>query len=144
MRDSGPYFLDTSYVVALANADDQWHAVAARWEARLAPGPRRFVTTEFVLAEIGDGLAAIQRRRFAVRIIDLLLAEPRAEIVPASSELFGAALALYRTRLDQGWGLTDCASFVVMRDRGVTAALTPDHHFRQAGFRALLLDGEPD
>jgi len=26
----------------------------------------------------------------------------------------------------------------VMRDRGITEALAADHHFEQAGFRALL------
>jgi predicted nucleic acid-binding protein len=143
VTDGAPYFLDTAYVVALANADDQWHVAAARWEARLAPGRRRFVTTEFVLAEIGDGLAGVQRRRFAIQVIDLLLAEPRVEIVPASSDLFAAGLALYRSRADQSWGLTDCSSFVVMRERGLAAALTADNHFRQAGFRALLLEDAP-
>jgi hypothetical protein len=34
--------------------------------------------------------------------------------------------------------LTDCISFVVMKDAGMTEALTGDHHFAQAGFRALL------
>ncbi|MDP9364879.1 MAG: PIN domain-containing protein [Chloroflexota bacterium] len=141
--DNAPFFLDTAYIVALANADDQWHQAAARWEERLARGQRRVVTTAFVLAEIGDGLAAVRRRSLAVSIIDLLLAEPRVEIVPASSDLFAAAFALYRTRPDQGWGLADCASFVVMRERGLTAALTADTHFRQAGFRALLLEEVP-
>jgi predicted nucleic acid-binding protein len=37
-------------------------------------------------------------------------------------------------------GLTDCVSFVVMRDRGLTAALTADRHFQQADYRALLAD----
>jgi predicted nucleic acid-binding protein len=36
--------------------------------------------------------------------------------------------------------MTDCLSFVVMEERGVHEALSADHHFRQAGFRALLLD----
>jgi len=27
---------------------------------------------------------------------------------------------------------------VVMRERGITEALVADHHFEQAGFRALL------
>jgi len=39
---------------------------------------------------------------------------------------------------DKGWSLTDCASFVIMEDEGLPAALTHDHHFEQAGFQALL------
>jgi predicted nucleic acid-binding protein len=29
-------------------------------------------------------------------------------------------------------------SFVVMHDRGITEALTADHHFEQAGFTLLM------
>lgn len=136
-------FLDTVYVVALANTRDQWFGAAARWEERMTLGRQRLVTTEFVLAEIGDGLATVQRRLAAVRIIDTLFADPKVEIISSSSDLFAAAFALYRARADQAWGLTDCASFVVMRERGLTAALTADDHFRQAGFRALLLEETP-
>ena len=50
-------------------------------------------------------------------------------------------MRLFRDRPDKDWGLTDCMSFVVMQDYGLTAALTSDNHFRQAGFRALLLGG---
>jgi len=34
--------------------------------------------------------------------------------------------------------LTDCISFVVMEESGITEALTGDHHFEQAGFVTLL------
>lgn len=34
--------------------------------------------------------------------------------------------------------MTDCISFVVMEEHGIRDALTADHHFTQAGFRALL------
>lgn len=37
-------------------------------------------------------------------------------------------------------GATDCISFIVMRTNGLTDALTSDHHFTQAGFRALMLE----
>jgi predicted nucleic acid-binding protein len=36
-----------------------------------------------------------------------------------------------------------CFSFALMQQRGLTAALTSDHHFQQAGFEALLLEEPP-
>jgi predicted nucleic acid-binding protein len=39
---------------------------------------------------------------------------------------------------DKRWTLTDCVSFVIMRERYVSEALTGDKHFEQAGFVALL------
>jgi len=47
---------------------------------------------------------------------------------------------LYRQHRDKSWGLTDCVSFVLMRQEGIAETLTADVHFRQAGFKALLLD----
>ena len=55
-----------------------------------------------------------------------------------TAELYQRAFALYCQRMDKEWGLTDCISFVVMRERGLTEALSADKHFEQAGFRALL------
>jgi predicted nucleic acid-binding protein len=34
--------------------------------------------------------------------------------------------------------MTDCISFAVMRQEGLTEALTTDRHFEQAGFRVVL------
>jgi len=45
---------------------------------------------------------------------------------------------LFAQRQDKDWSLTDCLSFVVMQDEGITQALTGDKHFEQAGFTALL------
>ena len=45
---------------------------------------------------------------------------------------------LYADRLDQRWSVTDCSSFLIMEERGITDALAYDRDFEQAGFRALL------
>ena len=39
---------------------------------------------------------------------------------------------------DKSWSLTDCASFLIMEEEGVTDALSHDRHFAQAGFQTLL------
>ena len=60
------------------------------------------------------------------------------EIVYVSEELDAAAWILFVSRPDKSWSLVDCASFELMRQRGITTAFTSDHHFTQAGFLALL------
>jgi predicted nucleic acid-binding protein len=139
-RNAAPLFLDTAYVYARVNTRDQWHQAAVQWETRLAAEQRRLVTTEFVLMEIADGLAAVRFRAQAAGVIAVLQASALVEIVPASSRLFAAALDMYRNRADKDWGLTDCSSFVVMTEHSLSDALTTDEHFRQAGFRPLLAD----
>jgi uncharacterized protein len=139
-HDRLPVFLDTAYVNALVNVRDQWHNMAVQWEERLAVERRRLVTTEFVLVEIADGLAAVRFRAQAVQVITTLQASSLVDIIPASSQLFRTALELYRQRADKDWGLTDCMSFVGMSEQSLSEALTTDDHFRQAGFRALLLE----
>lgn len=139
MDDRQPVFVDTSYLFASTNRADQWHPVAVRWRARLQAIRRRLITTEYVLIEFADGLADTKIRPQAVATIDTLRASDVVEIVPTEG-LFDQALALYRSRPDKGWSLTDCASFAVMEERRLTMALSADHHFRQAGFAPLLLD----
>src|SRR5262249_55618442 len=142
--DRRPIFLDTAYGNALVNTRVQWHDAAVQWQRKLSADKRRLVTTEFVLVEIADGLAAVRFRVQAAQVIATLQASSVVEILPASSQLFTAALELYRNRGDKDWGLTDCASFVVMSERRLSEALTTDEHFRQAGFRILLLENPPD
>jgi predicted nucleic acid-binding protein len=98
--------------------------------------------TESILFEIADGLASIKFRAEAARIVRALESNLFVEVVAASKQLFFDALELYEQHQDKDWGMTDCASFVVMRESGLREALTVDEHFRQVGFRASLLEDE--
>jgi predicted nucleic acid-binding protein len=108
------------------------------WEQKLASERCELITTQLILVEIADGLAAIKFRARAVQEIIALGSSPFVEVMTISSALFDQALILYSQRNDKDWGMTDCVSFIVMRDRGLSEALTMDEHFAQAGFRALL------
>jgi uncharacterized protein len=44
----------------------------------------------------------------------------------------------YSRSTDKSWSLTDCASFQIMDDQQINAAITYDRHFTQAGYEALL------
>lgn len=128
-------FADTHFFLALANPDDDSHARAVQWsESARSPA----VTTEWVLAELGNGLREPHNRQTFLGILAKLRSRPDFEIVPASSSSFERGVRMFGERLDKCWSVTDCISFVVMQDRGIREALTGDHHFEQAEFVALL------
>lgn len=128
-------FADTSYYLALANRKDENHARAMDEADRL---PDLMVATAWVLTEVADALASPPNRPAFLRLLDMLRSDPAVEIIPADSELFDAGADFYARRPDKGWSLTDCMSFIVMGRRGIVDALTADHHFEQAGYRAML------
>jgi len=131
-------FLDAAYAIALSSPADQFHAAAVALAEGLEASGASLVTTPAVLLEIGNALAKRQHRRAAARLLSSLCPDPTVEIVPFSHELFDQALRLFSTRQDKDWGLTDCLSFVVMKEHGINQALTTDEHFQQAGFIILL------
>ncbi|HZC79944.1 MAG TPA: hypothetical protein VE258_19470, partial [Ktedonobacterales bacterium] len=72
-----------------------------------------------------------------IAYVDSLLTPPHLEIVHIDHTLHAEAWALVKARPDKQWSLVDASSFVLMRQRGITEALTTDHHFEQAGFVRL-------
>ena len=136
----GELFLNTSFVVAAASERDQHHQEAVRWTQQLQEEQTHLVTTRGVLLEVGNALARPSSRAQAASYLTAVEQDPVVTIIEATPERFAQALRLYRERPDKEWGLIDCLSFVVMEERGLREALTADDHFRQAGFRALLLE----
>ncbi len=128
-------FADTNFLVALLNPKDQWHSAAKEAAGAL---DESVVTTMWVLVELGDALSVGTNRNLFLEFIDELSEQSEWETVPASPDWFVQGLELFRARADKDWSLTDCISFAVMKQRGITDALTHDHHFEQAGFQILL------
>ena len=129
-------FADTSFYQALLNPRDNWHDSAVNLSAAYRGS---VVTSEYVLCELGALMSHGHLRQLFVELVNGLKSAPRVEIIPGSHHTFETGLALFVERPDKEWSLTDCISFALMREMGITDALTYDRHFEQAGFRAMLI-----
>ncbi|MCX7011572.1 MAG: PIN domain-containing protein [Candidatus Sumerlaeota bacterium] len=128
-------FADAFFYLALVNPRDRAYGKAREWAAKT---DLACVTTEFVLLEVADALSAPTARRQSAAFLRTLRQDPCTRIISLSSGLLQEGLRLYEERTDKSWTLTDCTSFVAMRQEGLTEALTADQHFAQAGYLPLL------
>lgn len=127
--------LDTGYFVALFSPDDDLHARAVEWSLQVN---EPMLVTEYVLWECVNAFSKPKNRASAYALVEHVRSDPACELVLATPDRFAAGLRFHHDRPDKEWSLTDCVSFQLMRERGVTRALSYDIHFHQAGFEALL------
>ena len=130
-----PVFADTSFYIALVNPRDVHHPDAL---AYMRNHRGRVTTTDYVLVEVGNWLSRTGDRPSFVALMRQLETDPELTVAPGSRDLFEQGYELYKARADKAWSLTDCISFVVMEQMGLSEALTADRHFGQAGFTVLL------
>lgn len=127
--------LDTSGLLCCFDAADYRHGAAVEaYEAAAMKLTHNYVLAEFV------ALAQARRlpRRAALAFAATAASDLDVELVWVDAILHDRAMMLLQSQLDKSYSLCDAVSFVLMRDRGLTDALTTDHHFDRAGFRRLL------
>jgi len=130
-------FADTFHFLALLKADDPHHRRAVelhrvRWQ--------KMATTDCVLLETGDACCDPGDHGDFLALYESITKDPRFQLVRLTPGLLERGLELFRSRPDKNWQLTDCISFVVMQEHGLTEALTGDRHFEQAGFKAMFAE----
>jgi uncharacterized protein len=131
-------FLDTNGWLTLLNSDESRHVEAdGVWRELIGRGSR-VVLTDWIIAETGNGSARSREKRKYLEAVQATINHPRVELIVVDEQLLRRSLELFAQHHDRFWGLVDCASFIVMRDRGITEAFTSDRHFEQAGFTCLL------
>ena len=132
-------FVETYYLLALVNTKDKGHKLAIQHSRGL---DSRLITTTWVLVEFADALRSVDFRVRAAKFLRGFEHQPFVEMVPPTREQFDRALDRFQNRADKAWSLIDCLSFLLMEERGIAEALTADHQFEQAGFRALMRQQE--
>ena len=131
-------FADAVFWIALLNPRDSLHLKAVALSRAIFR--ERIVTSEMVLAEMLNSLSSQGpvSRGAAVMAVEAFGKSGNTVVVKQTTEQFGSALQLYKKAADKEWSLTDCASFLIMEERGIRAALIHNRHFAQAGFDTLL------
>jgi uncharacterized protein len=127
--------LDTSGLLCYFDRADPRHEESGT----LADAAPTLFTHSYILAEFVP-LCHTRRlnRAQSLEFIESFLDDPDVDIVWVDQSLHREAIALLRARPDKTYSLCDAVSFILMRDRGITEALTTDRHFDQEGFVRLL------
>ena len=127
-------FADTSGFYAALDRNDPFHAEAARCFRQAKAEGWRLVTTNYVVHETW---ALVQNRLGWDAVdgfLDTLL--PLCEMTWVDPALHQAATARCRqARLAGLLSLTDCVSFELMKQLGLTEAIARDKHFAREGIR---------
>lgn len=128
--------LDTSGLLCYLHQNETQHQEAVQF---LDSATKKPLTHSYVLAEL-IALALIRRfpRPAVLAFVMDLLDSPDIETVWVDELLHREAMQLLIERQDKTYSLCDAVSFVLMRQRGITEALTTDRHFEQEGFMRLL------
>src|ERR1700730_3631802 len=110
---SNAVFVDTSGWIAILNKDDALHDQASAFMQQFGEENRSLVTSDWIFAETGNGLARTPARLQFPKTVRLFLQSPFGRFIRIDGELFQKALELYAQAKDKTWGLVDCASFVI-------------------------------
>ena len=133
-------FADTCGWGHLIDPSQAYHTLAADIYRHIRQQGAKVVTTNYIITELVALMTSPLRlsRTVIIGFIESLKTSTYVEIVHIDSGIDEQAWQMLTSRQDKEWGLVDCASFVVMKQRGITRLLTTDHHFEQAGFVRLL------
>src|SRR5437588_2429654 len=119
-------FVDAVFWIALLNPRDNLHEQILLVGRSLESDQTRLITTEMVLTELLNAFAerGAALRRAAAELVMQLRRDENTRIIPQTAAQFEHALQLYRSRHDKEWSHTDCTSFRVMEEQGITEALS--------------------
>jgi len=126
-------FVDTSYWIAAATANDAHHEQARA----LAPRDALLVTTNHVQGETWTFINRRHGHVAAVAFLERMSAALRLRVEFVSRELEQEAWRWLRRRGEREYSFVDATSFAVMRALRIREALAFDGDFAAAGFVEL-------
>lgn len=127
--------IDTSGFLCINDDQEIPHEKAAMlYKSSIYRVRTNYVLREYVALANVRGMPHGEIIMFSTEILN----DDKLEIVQVDEKLHYQAVELLQQRPDKDYSLCDAASFVIMRERGITKSLTTDKHFEHEGFVRLL------
>ena len=125
-------FLDTSAIYALSDEGDESHREAKALFALALSQGEELLLHNYILVEAS---ALIQRRLGLEQSKKFLRETKNFQILWIDPSTHGLVEDYFHAHATRKLSLVDCASFIVMKQRGITHAFAFDEDFKKAGFR---------
>lgn len=119
-------FVDSSYVIALANKTDTQHEKARAIAKGLAKKNPFLVLSNYVFSEITTVLSQRAGRAIARAVGEELLRHPRAEIIIADEDLDYQAWTIFKQIQSKDVSFVDASIIATMQSAGISDLLTFD------------------
>ena len=128
-------FIDTSGFIAMLDADDAFHAMAAKTWIDILTSQETLVTTNYVLLET----CALVQHRLGMQAVKLFQEDvaPVLSVHWIDQAMHYAANSIMLSTGRKKLSLVDCTSFAVMRLLGITTVFTFDKHFKEQEFNCI-------
>jgi len=130
-------FIDTSAILAVLNANDQYHPAAKKAWGEILEQNSRLVCNNYILIEI----FSILQNRFGMEAVRLFQSQilPILDVVWVSQQLLQQAMSAFMAANRRNLSLVDCASFETTRQAGISTVFSFDPHFQEQGFIVIPL-----
>ncbi len=131
-------FLDTSGLFAFLVKSDNKHKKAGAIIRKSVKNGIHLITTDYIIDETSTLLKARGFTQIIPNLFDGVMSSKACRIEWMDQDIFNMTKAMFLKYNDHEWSFTDCFSFIIMRNSGITDAITKDSHFLEAGFTPLL------
>ncbi len=130
-------FTDNWAWYAMVDKSDNDHTLAEAANTKLLDDGYFFVTTNYVLSESVTLIRYKLYHEIAVRFWNMtqrLIDTGLVELIRVTEAHEAKAWKIFERYTDKKFSFTDCTSFAVMQELGLSHCFTADHHFAAMGF----------
>ena len=137
-------FLDTSFLYAYYDADDENHEKAIVLADEISDKNIDCLISDYIVDELLTLLLCRVGKSKAIKLCNDLIEDINSGyvgLIRVDSNVFDKALRIFVQFKDKKWSFTDCTCYVLIKNANITKAISfDDKHFRQFGIEILPLE----